>query len=128
MDKQKRILFHSIMSRGAEHNSTAFCNSGLYAWLLDNHHGLAEEGYHFIGDSAYSIKSFFHTPYGNAAHASAEDNYNFFHSSSHITVECCFGEIDLHFGIFWKPLKYTLKFNCSLVNACFRLHNFIVQY
>ena len=109
VDKQKRILFHSIMSRGAEHDSTAFCNSGLYAWLLANYHIIAEKGYQFIGDSAYSIKSFLHTPYDNAAHASAEDNYNFIHSSSCITVECCFDKINLRFGIFWNPLEILIE-------------------
>ena len=128
VDRNKRVLFRSIMSRGAEHDSTAFRNSGLYAWLLDNYCGLVEKGYHFIGDSAYAIKSFLHTPYDNAAHASPEDNYNFFHSSSRIVVECCFGEIDLRFGILWQPLKYSLKFNCSVIDACFVLHNFIVKY
>jgi hypothetical protein len=69
-----------------------------------------------------------HIPYDNAPHGSAEDNYNFFHSSSRIIVECTFGEIDLHFRIFWQPLKYSLKFNCSVIDSCFRLHNFIVKH
>lgn len=128
VDRNKRILFRSIMSRGAEHDSTAFRNSGLYGWLLDNYLVLVEKGYHFIGDSAYAIKSFLHTPYDNAAHSSDEDNYNFFHSSSRIIVECCFGEIDLRFGILWQPLKYSLNFNCSVIDACFILHNFIVKH
>ena len=63
VDKNKRVLFCSIMLRGAEHDSTAFRNSGLYAWLLENYRDLVQTGYHFIGDSAYSIKSFLHTPY-----------------------------------------------------------------
>ncbi len=57
-----------------------------------------------------------------------EDNYNFFHSSSRICVKCCFGEIHLRFGIFWHPLKFSLKFNCHVINACFWLHNFIVKH
>ena len=128
VDKNKRVLFRSIMSRGAEHDSTAFRNCGLYKWLIDNYMSLVRKGYHFIGDSAYGIKSFLHTPYDNAAHGSMEDNYNFFHSSSRICVECCFGEIDLRFGIFWRPLKFSLKFNCHVIDACFQLHNFIVKH
>jgi hypothetical protein len=128
VDKNKRILFRSIMSRGAEHDSTAFRNSGLYEWLLRNYRRLVDNGYHFICDSAYAIKSFLHPPYDNVAHASAEDNYNYFHSSSRIIVECTFGEIDLRFGIFWQPLRYALKFNCSIIDACFILHNFIVKH
>ncbi len=127
-DKNKRVLFRSIMSRGAEHDSTAFRNSGLYKWLLNNYRSVAQKGYYFIGDSAYSLKSFLHTPYDFAVHGNREDNYNFFHSSSRITIECCFGEIDLRFGILWQALKYSLKFNCKVIDACFRMHNFIVQH
>ena len=88
VDRNKTVLFRSIMSRGAKHDSTAFCNSRLYAWLLDNYHALVEKGYHFIGDSAYALKSFLHTPYDDAPHATAKDDYNYFHSLSRIVVEC----------------------------------------
>ena len=88
---------------------------------------LARKGFHFIGDSAYSIKSFLITPYDNAIHGTAEDNFNFFHSSSRISVECCFGEIDLCWGIFWRELNYSLKTNVVIIDACMRLHNFIVE-
>lgn len=128
VDKKKKILSRSIMSRGAEHDSTAFRNSELYKWLMQNYQTMAQKGFHFIGDSAYALKSFLLTPYDNAVHGSAEDNYNFFHSSSRISVECCFGEIDLRFGIFWQPLKYSLDMNCAVIDACFRLHNFIIDH
>ncbi len=57
--------------------------------------GQAGKGYYFIGDSAYSLKSFLMVPYDNVVHGTPEDNYNFFHLSCQITIECCFGEIDL---------------------------------
>lgn len=84
--------------------------------------------YYFIGDSAYALKSFLLTPYDNVYHDTAEDNYNFFHSSSRIVVECAFGEIDLRWGILWRPLKFSLAHNIDVVDACLRLHNFIVDY
>jgi hypothetical protein len=127
VDKRKRVLFRSIMSRGAEHDSTAFKSCGLYKWLTLNWRKLADKSLYFIADSAYSIKSFLLTPYDNAAHGTAEDNYNFFHSSSRISVECCFGEVDLRFGIFWRPLKFSLKTNSQIIDACLRLHNFIIE-
>ncbi|KAL7474585.1 LOW QUALITY PROTEIN: hypothetical protein ACHAW6_000557, partial [Cyclotella cf. meneghiniana] len=55
--------------------------------------------YYFIGDSAHAIKSFLLTPFDNAVHGTTEDNFNFFHSSSHIVVECAFREIYLRWGI-----------------------------
>ena len=128
VDKKKQILFRSIMSRGAEHDSTAFKKSSLYAWLLQHWQTLAGKGYYFIGDSAYSQKSFLLMPYDNAIHGTPEDNYNFFHSSSRIAVECCFGEVDLRWGILWRELNYSLEVNCKIIDACMRLHNFIVEH
>jgi hypothetical protein len=61
-------------------------------------------------------------------HGTAEDTFNFFHSSSRIVVECAFGEIDLRWGILWRPLQYSLDLTCKVIDACMRLHNFIVDF
>ena len=127
-DKNKKILFRSILSRGAEHDSTAFKNSSLYKWLLQHWESMAQKGYYFIGDTAYGLRSFLLTPYDDTMHGSAEDNYNFFHSSSRISIECAFGEINLRWGIFWRALKFPLKMNCKIIDVCMRLHNFIVDH
>jgi hypothetical protein len=60
VDKTKR--FRSIISCGAEQDSTAFKNSGLYKWLLENLVSLACKGFYFSGNSAYLLKSFILTP------------------------------------------------------------------
>ncbi len=91
-------------------------------WLLMNNRGL-----NFIGDSAHALKSFLITPFDNAVHGTPNDNYNFFHSSAWI-VECTFGEIDLRRGILWKPLMFKLKMCVKIIDACIRLHNFIVLF
>ena len=126
-DRNKKILFRSILSRGAEHDSTAFKNSTLYKWLLVHWESMLQKGYFFIGDTAYGLHSFLHTPYDDTMHGSAEDNYNFFHSSSRIAIECAFGEITLRWGIFWRALKFSLEMNCKIIDVCMRLHNFIVD-
>jgi hypothetical protein len=128
VDRKKRILFCSIESRGTEHYSTAFKRTGLYQWLLDNWWRLERYGYYFIGDSAYALLQFIITPYGNAMHRTPKDNFNFFHSSSRIVVECAFGEIDLRWGILWRPLQFSLELNCKVINACMQMHNFIVDF
>ena len=47
-------------------------------------------------------------PFDNVLHGTNEDNYNFFHSSSRICVECTFGEIDLRWGILWRASSVQL--------------------
>lgn len=129
MDKKKRILYPNILSRGAEHDSTAFKNSKLCKdYLLPKWLELYEKGFYFIGDSAYAIKSFVLPPYPNVLHGSEEDNFNFFHSSARIAVECAFGEIELRWGIFWRPLQFSLEHNCRVIDACMKLHNFLVDF
>ncbi len=44
-----------------------------------------------------------------------------------IAVEFCFGEDVLQFGIFWQPLKFSLKTNGHIIDACLQLHNFILE-
>jgi hypothetical protein len=81
----------------------------------------ASKGFYFIGDSAYAIKSFLIPPFNDVVHGTAEDNFNFL-------VECAFGEIELRWGILWRPLQCSLAHNCQIIDACMRLHNFIVEY
>jgi hypothetical protein len=127
VDRFKRVLYKSILCRGAEHDSSAFKASDIHPVLMEKRELLEREGLYFIGDSAYALRSFLVTPYDNAVHGDGEDNFNFYHSSSRIVVECTFGEVDMRWGIFWKPLKFSLEKNALIIDASLRLHNFIVN-
>jgi len=90
---------------------------------------LKEKGYYLIGDSAYLTRSFLITPFDDAMHGTAEDNFNYFHSSSRISsIECTFREIDMRWGILWRPLAFSMKHNTQVIIACSCLHNFIVDF
>ena len=128
VDRYKRVLYKSIICRGAEHDSSAFKASDIYETLNEQREKLELQGLYFIADSAYALRSYLITPYDNAIHGEYNDNFNFYHSSSRIVVECAFGEIDMRWGIFWKPLKFSLVRNARVIDACLRLHNFIVDY
>ena len=81
-----------------------------------------------MGDSAYGIESFLITPYDNTSPKTSQDDFNFYHSSARITVECAFGEIDLRWGIFWKRLCYSLEHAAIIIEGAMHLHNFLVDY
>ena len=127
-DKRKKVLYRCIRSRGAEHDSSAFKKSSLYELLSCNWKNLSERRRYLIGDSAYSLRLFIITPFDNAKHGTREDDFNYYHSSSRICIECTFGEIDMRWGILWKPLGFALRNSIQIIDACFRLHNFIVDY
>ena len=136
VDKKKRVLWRRIGARGSEHDSPAFKDSTLHSKLEDIflqqdgkiHNNSFNNNFYLIGDSAYSLRPWILTPYDNAKSKSPEDTFNFMHSSCRIQVECAFGEIDARWGIFWRPLKFKLCQHKFIIDACLRLHNFVVDY
>ena len=128
VDHQKKVLWAMFNNKGASHDSTCFKNSLLYTSLKGMSDFLQRHGLFFLGDSAYGIESFLLPPYDSPLSQSPEDNYNFFHSSARITVECAFGEIDLRWGIFWKRLCGSVDTNIMVCEGAMHLHNFLVDY
>jgi len=128
VDKKKRVLWRCINSRGAAHDSSAFKSSQLHQILENNWESLVQKGFYLIGDSAYSLKSYLLTPYDNAKPSTPEDSFNYYHSSCRIYVECAFGEIDIRWGIFWRPLGHKLSTTKFIIDAAMRLHNFIIDF
>lgn len=128
VDKHKIVLWRCINSRGGSHDSSAFKNSSLYKMLTMKSRQLFDKGLYLIGDSAYSLRSFLLTPFDNAKPQSPEDAFNYYHSSCRIYVECTFGEIDMRWGIFWRPLGHKLENVKYIIDGAMRLHNFIVNY
>ena len=128
VDKYKRVLWYSSNCKGGQHDSTAFKSTALYASLVERCAELLEKGWYIVGDSAYTLRTFLITPFDGTEHGRKEDNFNYFQSSCRIYVECAFGEIDNRWGIFWRPLKFSLDNNIQTIEVAFRLHNFIVNY
>ena len=122
------ILWRSIKFIGKCHDSTAWKDTNLYNDLVQMADFLAERNLFFVGDSAYGIRSLLLVPYDNAKPYSKKDNFNYFLSSCRIYVECAFGEINLRFGILWRKLAFDLHFSTRVIDACLRLHNFLVKY
>ena len=123
VDHRKKVLWAMYNNKGASHDSTCFKNSDLYKTLKEMADHLYLMGLFLLGYSAYAIKSFL-LPLSQ----SPEDNYNFFHSSQRITVECAFGEIDLRWAIFWKRLCGSVDTNIMICEGAMHLHNFLVDY
>ena len=136
VDKHKRVLWRCIGARGSEHDSSAFKSTNLYKKLVDialdengrTHRNSFNVPFYLIGDSAFSSAPFMVVPYDNAHPGSSQDAFNFIHSSSRIIVECAFGEIDSRWGIFWRPLRSNLANHKFVIDACMRLHNFIIDH
>ena len=128
VNKDKLVIWRAIQCRGAEHDSKAFKKSDIYQKLIEKASELKAMGLYFVGDSAYSIRSFLMVPFDNATVQSAQDAFNYHLSTCRIWVECAFGEIDMRWGILWKNLPFSLSRNVKVIDATMRLHNYIVTY
>lgn len=128
VNHEKKVLWAKCNNRGSSHDSSSFRDSNLYNYLKSKSDTLFQHGYFILGDSAYAVESFILPPYDQPKKESPEDNYNFYHSSARITVECAFGEIDLRWGILWKRLGFSLDNNMLIIEAALHLHNYIVAY
>ena len=128
VDDRKKVLWVSYSHKGGSHDSSCFRETDLYKTLEKVRDELYNLGYYILGDSAYAIESFVLPPYDAASPKSSEDDFNFYHSSARITVECAFGEIDLRWGIFWKRLTCSLANATLIIEGAMRLHNFLVDY
>ena len=100
VDNRKRIIWSSYKHKGGFHDSSCLRDIELYKYLHSIKERLSSLGYYLLGDSAYALESFISVPYDSLSPTTAEDYFNFYHSSACITVECVFGEIDLRWGIF----------------------------
>ena len=128
VDRDKRVLWRSIKCRGAEHDSSAFKGTDFYKTCMAIADLLKSEGLYFFGDSAYALRSFLLTPYPGSVPYSTRDTFNYHLSSCRIFVECAFGEIDMRWGILWRPLRFSLEHSTNIIDGCMRIHNFIVDF
>ena len=128
VDKKKCVLWRYIGSMGSSHDCPTFHESKLGKYLQEHAEELCDLGLFLVGDSAYALRNYLLIPYDNTVANLKEDNFNFFLSSCRLYVECCFGEVDRRWGILWRPLMGKLKNHKETIDACLRLHNFIVEY
>ena len=117
-----------IFTQGGSHDSSCLCETKLYEKLIEMRDELYRLSYYILGDSAYAVESFLLPLYDNANSRSFGDDFNFYHFSARITVECAFGEIYLRWGVFWKKLTGSLDHSALIIEGAMRLHNFLVDY
>ena len=116
-DKNKKILWKSVLCCGAEHDSAAFQSTSLYESLVKKMEYLYNEHLYLIGDSAYSLHSFLMVPFDSVKPHTKEDTFNYHLSSSQIYVECTFGSMYSTWGILWRPRQFSIQDNVMVVDS-----------
>ena len=105
----KKVLWATYAHKGASHDSCAFRDTESYDSLVKKVNWLNEKDLFLLGDIAYAIESLIISLYDLAKSGTEKDHFNFYHSSAWTTVEYAFGEIDVHWNIFWKKLTTSLE-------------------
>ena len=117
VDDRKKVLWVSYSHKGDSRDSSCLRETKLYDHLIEIRDKLYKDEYFILVDSSYAIESFVLPPYDNVTARTSEDDYNFFQSSTRITVECAFGEIDLRWGVFWKRLTGILEHSTLIIEG-----------
>ena len=125
-DYKGRFLDVSIGHPGSTSDFLAF-DTSILKHRLEN--GLLAPGLVILGDNAYCNSSYLATPFKNVKVRGDEDNYNFYHSSLRIRIECAFGMLVNRWGILRRPIpsQITLPKVTSMVMCLCSLHNWCIE-
>lgn len=85
--------------------------------------------FHWVGDAAYGLSKTMIVPFeGINLHVICipKDWFNFWQSQVSIIIERTFGIFVARWGVFWKPLNFSLVHTVAIIQACCRLHNFSI--
>ena len=83
----KKFYGHLLITE-VHHDSSVFRDTKLHETLKDRSNDLYLKNNFILGDSAYAIESSIIPPYDSPGKCTLEDDFNFYHSSARITVEC----------------------------------------
>lgn len=85
------------------------------------------DGYHWIGDNAYSLMPWLMCPYADAALGSQQDVYNLTLSKARQVIERAFGMTIQRFRILAAPLTYSIAQCVKVAKLCCTLHNICLK-
>ena len=124
-DARKRFIDVDIRNPGSMSDYLMFLRSSLHGKLEKD--GFLKQGMALYGDNAYVNTSYMATPFKSAK--GSEDDYNYYHSSVRITIECAFGILVNRWGILRSamPKGIAMDKTTALVYCLCKLHNFCID-
>jgi len=115
--------FSNVLAKypGRAHDSRIFRESSLYADLVAGR----KQGL-LLGDAAYALAPFLMKPLANPV-TIAERRYQKAFCATRAAVERGFGQLKGRFNCLHQELRYTPDRCCTIIAACFGLHNFAIR-
>lgn len=68
------------------------------------------------------------TPKSGTGLSPEMDVFNYFWSALRSMIEQAFGILVSRWGILWSPLRYSFEKNILIIEACIKMHNYIVAH
>lgn len=124
-DADCRVQWLSCVARGSTHDSTAWAFSSLSSKLEATP---LPKGYWIAADDAYPASDQLLTPWPGKSLASEKDAFNYYQSSTRISIERTFGILHARWGVLWRPLTVSLDHALLVVRVCAKLHNICIDH
>ena len=130
VDWHGRFIFTLVGWEGSAHDGRLWADAKARGFKLPL-------GYYVLGDAGFPTERMVLTPYRRVRYhlkewgsrakrpRTAKELFNRRHSSARSIIERTFGVLKARFRILTAMRPYSYKKQCSMVQACFVLHNFI---
>ena len=123
-DIRLKFLFFGVIAPGQSNDNAAF----LFCTELIDAIKLLPPGMYIVGDAAYSLEEGLLVPFvGSQRLNPNNDAFNFHLSQMRIRIEMAFGRLVRKFQVLKKNLASKFGKMSQILNACARLHNFIID-
>jgi hypothetical protein len=118
-----RFLFFSVIAPGQTNDAVAFEQTLLHE-IIEK----MASGTYIAGDAAYIQTEHMLVPFtGSCKQDPDKDSYNFYLSQLRIRIEMAFGLLTTKWRILRRNLETSLKNSAKIVEACARLHNYVLN-
>ena len=123
-DIRLKFLFFGVVAPGKTNDNAAF---PLCKELVETIKNLPV-GLYFVADAAYSLAENLLVPFiGSQKLNPDNDAFNFYLSQMRIRIEMAFGRLVRKFQVLKRCIEGKLAKISSIVMACARLHNYIID-
>jgi hypothetical protein len=125
-DHKRRFLDVDITHPGSASDFTVWLNCKLRD-AVETQNFLAKDLV-LYGDNAYVNTPYMVTPFRGVS-SGPKDDYNYYHSSTRITIEGAFGSLVHRWGCLRKPMpvNFAVSKISALVTVLCKLHNFCIN-
>jgi hypothetical protein len=122
-DSRLRFLLFTVIAPGQTNDAVAYEETGLHEILNELPSGL-----YVAGDAAYILTEHLLVPFTGSCRLDLDkDSYNFYLSQLRIRIEMSFGLLTTKWRCLRKKLETTLVNSAKIIEACARMHNYVLD-